>query len=984
MKKILLHITLTLTMLFMAKTSFGISWVTGYVFEQDGISPISGATVALSGVSDLGDTLAYQFFSDSLGFYEAEIEAGIYKIWAFAEGYEPDYWYDSIWVDEGWYIEDLDFFLYETPHPVRYVAARQFANDFVRVSWSMHDPLLNEDFETGDFSRFNWNNSISDFPWTIDTIQVFEGQYCMKSTCEEQSDGLSQIEVAVYVPRSGETSFASRISSETPWDVGLFYIDDVKYLECSGEGEWEQHVFPITEGEHVFRWSYSKDASTDVGEDGFYVDDIHFCVDDSLRCEKHPHNRSFQYYDLFRRRFNEAPVMLASHITDTLFMEMNWNSLTWGQYSWGVSCYYEGNRGQSDTVWSCFLDKCMTTSFEVNATTNVGLSPQGAMVSLSSSDGRFYQGTLDTEGHLVLPDVYRGTYSLLVQLDGFEDFVDDSVSVMAPTLMTIELLERSQAVDSLYVSSTGWAMWHLEGQRNRNLQHFEIRLNGQMVGTTTDNFCQLDVSNLEDGERCLTEVRSVFLSDTCDWKSWEWCYRSCDDFHGSVSLTWSLHEEEVELQWERPDDLVMGAMLYRDGEWIGFVADTFYMDTSVVMHGTVEYCVRMVYDGELDGSYYSMSCPDCLQAYFPTYCDPPMKLEGENYYENDTDFGALISWGERPEPIFEWLHYDNGEYKNSVGGNDEPVIFWSIRFSPDVLADYQGTMLKKIRIFDVAEGSYQLWVYVGGDEAPQTMVRFQEMTLNGSYAWHEQSIIPALEIPEDEPVWIVVGQQGLRRPAAACADMGNPDGRWVSLNGTEWHDINYYNLHYTWMLQAFVTNRSGRVPSRDNDGFVLQNYHLYRSYDNVDYQEIAVVPFVEDQDFYQYKDLLLEDEHEVFYYKLTAQYLSDDGEECESDYAASLLNPEEQFVMIDDHWKIADNQSDNLIVCPNPTTGQISVRAEGIQRVSVFNVLGQCVLESEVWTDAVQLDLSGFADGVYQLRVTMGNGSVCKRFILSR
>ena len=983
MKRILLNITLMLTMLFLTKTSFGVSWVTGYVLEQDSITPISGATVLFSGVSTDGDTLLYQFVSDSTGFYDAEIEAGVYWVRASAEGYETECLSDSLWVGVGWYIQYMDFILSETHYPVSYVSARLYTNDLVRVSWSMHEPLLFEDFETGDFSRFNWDNTISPFPWAVDSTQAYEGQYCMKSTCEGQSDGLSQIEVPVYIPWAGQMSFYSKISSEAIWDVGTFSVDGVKLMECSGLGEWEEHRFEVTEGEHVFRWSYKKDASNDEGDDCFYVDDIHFYLEDSLKGDSSKGQCSFQYFDLFRRRFNEAPMMMASHISDTLFMEMNWNTLTWGQYSWGVSCYYEGNRGHSDTIWSVALDKDMTTTFEVNVTTNVGLSPQGALVSLFSSEGQSYQGELDAEGYLMLPAVRRGDYSLLVQLDGFEDFADDSVSVMAPTQLTIELLEEVKALDSLYVSSTGWAMWLLEGERSRNLQFFEIQLNNEVVGTTLDDFFQFDVSGLQTGQLYTTRVRPVYLSDTCEWKSCEWIYRPCAEFQGCSSFDWALQDESVRLFWEQPEnDTVMGAVVFRDGECLGYVTDTFFVDATVIMQGVVDYCVRMVYDGALDGDYYSMSCADCLQAYFPAYCDPPVNLEGENYFENSGDFGALISWGERPDPIFEWLHYDNGEYKNSVGGNDEPVIFWSIRFSEEALAEYQGTLLKKIRIFDVAAGSYQLWVYVGGETAPQTMVWFHEMTLNGSYAWHEQSVSPALEIPENEPIWIVVGQQGLRRPAAACADMGNPDGRWVSLNGTEWHDINYYNLHYTWMLQAFVTNRSARL--RDNNGFVLQDYHLYRSYDNVDYQVIAVIPSADGQDFYQYRDVLVDDDHNAFYYKLTAHYLSDDGEECESDYAASLLNPDVQFVVVDDHWKVNDNQLNTVSIYPNPSSGQLSVEGRGLRRLSVFNALGQRVLEREVQAESVQLDFSGLANGIYQLQVTTEDGLVSKRFVLSR
>ena len=69
--------------------------------------------------------------------------------------------------------------------------------------------------------------------------------------------------------------------------------------------------------------------------------------DGTTRCELPQAGRSFRYYDLFRRCFEEEPVMLASHLTDTVFMDMNWADLPWGKYSWGVSCWYDGNRAAS-------------------------------------------------------------------------------------------------------------------------------------------------------------------------------------------------------------------------------------------------------------------------------------------------------------------------------------------------------------------------------------------------------------------------------------------------------------------------------------------------------------------------------------------------------------------------------------------------------------------------------------------------------------
>ena len=152
-------------------------------------------------------------------------------------------------------------------------------------------------------------------------------------------------------------------------------------------------------------------------------------------------------------------------------MDMNWGSLPWGQYRWGVSCYYEGNRGHSDTIWSAYLDKDMNTTLEIQGSTNVGLAPAGATVSLSSHDGQGhdYQATLDANGHLLMP-VYRDEYNVRVHLDGYLDYVSDSaVSVFAPTQLEIELEEAMPGVDSLYVSNTGWAIWSLEEAQNRDL-----------------------------------------------------------------------------------------------------------------------------------------------------------------------------------------------------------------------------------------------------------------------------------------------------------------------------------------------------------------------------------------------------------------------------------------------------------------------------------------------------------------------------------
>ena len=731
-------------------------------------------------------------------------------------------------------------------------------------------------------------------------------------------------------------------------------------------------------GEHLFRWDYVKDGTTDVGDDCFFVDCIRFYVEDSAKL-----TRSFQYYDLFRCRFDEEPVMMASHLTDTMFMDMHWNSLPWGQYRWGVSACYEGNRGHSDTIWSAYLDKDMTTTLEIMATTNVGLPPAGASVLLTSHNGQNheYQAVLDENGHVLLPAVYRDAYDLRVHLDGFLDYVSDSaLSIFEPTQIEIELIEATNGIDSLYVSSTGWAMWSVE--QNRDLQYFEVMLNGESVGATTAATFQFDVSQLAEGDTCLTQVRPVYLSDIGEWRSCSWVYRPCSDFAGLTAWDWVLHGEVLELSWDYPEGDFVGVMLLRDGDFLAFAEGNTFVDETVQLHGEVEYCLRLIYDGPTDGTYYSMSCEQCVVAVFPAYCDPPAKLDGTAYYEDEDDHGALLSWGERPEPVNQWMYYDNGEFKRSLGG-EEPRIFWAIRFEAEDLAEYVGTALRKVSIYDVGAGTYQLWIYVGGETAPRTLVRSQNMTLTNAQAWHEETISPAYEIPANEPIWIVVGQQGLARPAAACQDMGAANGRWVSLDGETWTDMHTFNMHYTWMLRAFVTNQSGRDMALGREGYVLQQYNLYRSFDNAEYQQVASIPAVEGQLYYEYRDNLVEDEHEDVYYRLTAYYLADNGETCESDYATTLNNPEQNYVAIDltatDEYQTLD-----FSLYPNPTSGQITIALEGMQKVVVYNALGQNLLNKETKGDVLQLDLSGFENGLYWIKVMAQDWTVVRSFVISR
>jgi hypothetical protein len=148
------------------------------------------------------------------------------------------------------------------------------------ISHSANKPLFLpvgmriEDFETGDFSAYEWHHA-GNSNWTITNQQAFEGNFCAKSGAignNQQSD----LWLSLIVMSNDEIKFARKVSSESNYDYLSFYIDNNLAAEWSGEQAWLEVSFPLTDGPHNLRWSYSKDGSVASGSDCAWVDKITF------------------------------------------------------------------------------------------------------------------------------------------------------------------------------------------------------------------------------------------------------------------------------------------------------------------------------------------------------------------------------------------------------------------------------------------------------------------------------------------------------------------------------------------------------------------------------------------------------------------------------------------------------------------------------------------------------------------------------------
>jgi hypothetical protein len=79
-----------------------------------------------------------------------------------------------------------------------------------------------------------------------------------------------------------------------------------------------------------------------------------------------------------------------------------------------------------------------------------------------------------------------------------------------------------------------------------------------------------------------------------------------------------------------------------------------------------------------------------------------------------------------------------------------------------------------------------------------------------------------------------------------------------------------------------------------------------------------------------------------------------------------------------DPTAIYDVDDNALVVYPNPTTGWVTIAAEGVRRVEVFNVNGQL---TRLVYDSSAIDLSELPAGVYTLRVVTNQGRMIGRVV---
>ena len=721
------------------------------------------------------------------------------------------------------------------------------------------------DFETGDFSQYDFENT-SSYPWTIVSDN---GSYVMKSGNSGVASSTSAISATVVYTTDGTVSFDALCQGEgtsTFWDHCDFAIDGSVMLNCGANvSGWNNYSYPVTAGSHTFTWSYTKDSSVNPTGDKMEVDNITF------------------------------------------------DGVAGGSAAGGAN--------DSEILWSNEIEKDMEATVTFNITLNNDQSPVGAtieMVGPETYDGVFEADTLVIEG------VRKGVYDITVELAGYET-ATANIAIEADATYDIFLEEVLEVVDGLYVSPTGWAMWNTStatsgttagsgstigagtgggggggGGGTGTGDTFSVNFDDSQIPTgwttidggspsgygwqiasnklgtgnghngSTDCVLSQSYDNnygvvYPDNYLVSPQVNIVSGSTFSFWACGQdasYAAEHCGVFVSDNGTSgWVMvNEWTLTAKGERYD----GPRGQRtQGTWYNFTvdlsafagqkyiairhfncSDMFYIDVDDIEltagskgnRAALRYKVELngVYAGETENMYWQHDVEGLAEGdtlvtrVAPVYasgmgdwaeytwvyqdCSNFVGATDVTATENEEGTAVELSWtmpegtgggggGGGTGTPAQWLYYDNGTNEDAIGTNGGN-FWWGVMFPA---GSYEGTKVFKTAAYDYMAMTGTVTIYNDGATAPATAVGTANVTLTGSEDFVEVEFAEPVNIDPTKNLWIVYyNGSGATFPAAVCNNTGDANGRWVSLDGTTWEDLAGYGLNYTFMVRAFV------------------------------------------------------------------------------------------------------------------------------------------------------------------------------------
>ena len=155
-----------------------------------------------------------------------------------------------------------------------------------------------------------------------------------------------------------------------------------------------------------------------------------------------------------------------------------------------------------------------------------------------------------------------------------------------------------------------------------------------------------------------------------------------------------------------------------------------------------------------------------------------------------------------------WYYYDDGNCYDAIGTGGGS-FYWGVMFPA---GQYDGNKVLKVAAWDYMQMNGTVTVYQGGTSSPGTAVGSMNVSFTGASNFVEFEFAEPVVVDPTQNLWIIFyNASGAAYPAAVSNDVtGDPNGRWVSIDGSDWMDLASAGISgATFMVRAYIAAGGG-------------------------------------------------------------------------------------------------------------------------------------------------------------------------------
>lgn len=198
------------------------------------------------------------------------------------------------------------------------------------------------------------------------------------------------------------------------------------------------------------------------------------------------------------------------------------------------------------------------------------------------------------------------------------------------------------------------------------------------------------------------------------------------------------------------------------------------------------------------------AAPTALSAIpYPTSATLSWDGNGDNYPIQYTELANLAESANAQS-----LQYDNDTLHSVLGSDIFWTWIWGSMYPASMLGDHDG-YLYKVAVYEVElfEDDYEVRIYSGGDNAPDSLIYTMTITPIGKRGFHESFLGEPVAIDHTKNLWIVLSVPGTFVSSCCQVSEPNPNNQWIYDDDNDrWVNINslYESPYLGWMIRGYI------------------------------------------------------------------------------------------------------------------------------------------------------------------------------------